>query len=115
MMVLMLIECMLANLGCESVATAATVGDAVALTNGQAFDVAMLDINLYGRKSDPVADALIARGVPFVFCTGNVGYSMRNDLRERPLLSKPYRQSDLATVLTRLLSEPPTVQGGVAA
>jgi hypothetical protein len=38
--------------------------------DARVFDAAMLDVNLNGNKSYPVADALAARGVPFVFSTG---------------------------------------------
>ena len=67
MMILMIIEDMLADLGCESVTAAATVDQALALIDTQVFDAAMLDMNLNGNKSHDVADALAARGVPFVF------------------------------------------------
>ena len=56
MMVLMLIEDMLADLGCESVTVAATVDQALALIDAQVFDAAMLDMNLNGNKSLDVAD-----------------------------------------------------------
>ncbi len=61
MMILMIIEDMLAELGCESVTAAATVGQALALIDAQVFDAAMLDMNLNGNKSHAVADALAAR------------------------------------------------------
>ena len=70
MMILMIIEDMLADLGCESVTAAATVDQALALIDAQVFDAAMLDMNLNGNKSHAVADALVARGVPFIFSTG---------------------------------------------
>jgi len=34
------------------------------------LDAAVLDINLRGEMAYPVADALIERGIPFVFATG---------------------------------------------
>ena len=77
MMILMIIEDMLADLGCESVTAAATVDQALALIDAQVFDAAMLDMNLNGNKSHAVADALAARGVPFVFSTGYSGLDMR--------------------------------------
>ena len=70
MLVLMSIEDMLADLGCESVTAAATVDQAVALIDAQVFDAAMLDMNLNGTKSFPVADKLAELGVPFIFATG---------------------------------------------
>ena len=54
MLVLMNIEDMLADLGCESVTAAATVDQAMALIEAQVFDAAMLDMNLNGTKSFPM-------------------------------------------------------------
>jgi CheY-like chemotaxis protein len=103
MLVLMMAEDMLADLGCESVTTAASVDQALSLIDTQVFDAAMLDVNLDGTKSHSVADALAARGVPFVFATGYSGHDMREPYRDRPVLRKPYRYEDLARVFTRLL------------
>ena len=92
MMVLMIVEDMLADLGCESVTTAATIDQAIALIDAQVFDAATLDINLNGNKSHAVADALVAlvaRGVPFVFSTGYSGRDMGEGYRDRPVLKKP--------------------------
>ena len=104
MMVLMMIEDMLADLGCESVTAAATVDRALALIEAQAFDAAMLDMNLDGIKSHVVADALAARGVPFIFSTGYSGRDMRDGYRDRPVLRKPFRYEELVGILTHLLS-----------
>ena len=100
----MLIEDTLADLGCESVAAAATVDQALAMIEAQVFDAAMLDLNLNGSTSHPVADALAARGVPFVFSTGYTGHDLRSGYRDRPLLRKPFQYEELVEVLTRLLS-----------
>ena len=51
MLVLIMIEDMLADLGCKSVTSAATVDRALSLINEQVFDVAMLDMNLNGNDS----------------------------------------------------------------
>jgi CheY-like chemotaxis protein len=60
MLVLIMIEDMLADLGCKSVTSGATVEKAVALINAQVFDVAILDMNLNRNDSHAVADALAA-------------------------------------------------------
>jgi CheY-like chemotaxis protein len=104
MLILLMIEDMLADLGCESVTAAATIDKALALIEGQAFDAAMLDMNLNGDDSLKVADALTAQGVPFVYCTGNNGPGMRDDPVNTPVLRKPFSVEDLTTILTRLLS-----------
>lgn len=104
MMVLMLIEDMLADLGCEAVSAAATVEQALALIDAQVFDAAMLDRNLNGNKSRDVADALVARGVPFVFSTGYTGRDISDAYSDRPVLKKPFPYEELVEILTRLLS-----------
>jgi CheY-like chemotaxis protein len=104
MLVLLMIEDMLADLGCESVTAAATIDKALALIEGHVFDAAMLDMNLNGYHSLNVADALAARGVPFVYCTGNNGHGMRVDPANTPVLRKPFSFEELTAILTRLLS-----------
>lgn len=102
-LVLMLIEDMLADLGCEAVSTAPSVGKALALVEAQPFDVAMLDMNLGGTTSLPVADALAARSVPFLFATGYDGQSLTDGHRTRPVLRKPFQAHELRQVLAGLL------------
>jgi len=102
-LIVMMIESMLADLGCESVA-AATVAQALALIEGQVFDAAMLDVNLNGTNSRPVADALAARGVPFFFSTGNGGHHTMDSYGDRAILRKPFMYEDLAAIVTGLLT-----------
>lgn len=106
MLILIMIEDMLADLGCKSVTSAATVDKALALIEAQAFDVAVLDVNLDGNDSHPVADALSAHGVPFVYATGNTGHNLRDGYASRPVLKKPFKFEDLVAILTRLKLAP---------
>jgi len=106
MMVLWNIEDVLADLGCTEVSTAATVHQALALIDAQAFDVAMLDVNLDGEPSYAVADALASHGVPFVFSTGFSDPGLGGNYRDRPVLTKPYRDEDLTETLAGLLTNP---------
>ena len=103
MLVLLNVEDMLTDLGCASVSAAANADQALALIAAQPFDAAMVDLNLDGTKSYRVADALAARGVPFVFSTGYSGESLYDDYRDRPVLGKPYSEAQLVETLTRLL------------
>lgn len=103
MLILLMIEDMLADLGCESVTAADTIDQALALIDGQVFDAAMLDLNLNGKNSYAVADALTACGVPFVFSTGNSVHDLRNGYRERAVLRKPFKDEELVEMLIRLL------------
>jgi CheY-like chemotaxis protein len=104
MLIRLTLEDMLSELGCVFVSSAGTVEQALGLIEKQAFDAATLDVNLAGRSSYPVADALAARGVPFAFSTGYDAHSLRDEYRERPILKKPFVYEDLASALARLLS-----------
>lgn len=106
MLVLMETQDMLADLGCDAVVAAATNEQAIAFIGAQHFDAALLDLNLSGVRSYPVADLLAARGVPFAFATGYGGHGLRDVDRERPLLVKPFECDRLEKLLTGLLSAP---------
>jgi CheY-like chemotaxis protein len=95
-------EDMLDALGCQVVASAGTLEEALAAGAAGGFDVAMLDINLNGVASLPVADALKAAGTPFIFTTG-YGAEGSGDHRDVPLVTKPYRLGDLEDALRRAL------------
>jgi hypothetical protein len=66
---------------------AATTDQAIDLINAQVFDAAMLDMNLNGTKNSSVADALAARGVPFIFSTG-YSHNIMEGYPDRPILKK---------------------------
>ncbi|UZK67802.1 response regulator [Sphingomonas sp. M1-B02] len=104
MLVLMHIEAALAELGCSTVLAAANVDQAVGLLSKHNFDLAILDVNLGGEKSYPVADALAKRSIPFAFSTGCGDHGDRTDFEERPVLRKPYVQARLKAVVTQLLT-----------
>jgi len=103
-LVLMMIEGMLSDLGCESITAAATIDKALALIDAQAFDAAMLDMNMNGNPSRQVAKALVARGVPFVYCTGNNNHKLTDVPPDQSVLKKPFKYEQLVEILTRLLS-----------
>jgi CheY-like chemotaxis protein len=103
MMVLMNIENVLADLGCEVVASAATVDRALALVEADRFDLAMLDVNLGGQTSYSVADALALRSIPFAFSTGYGEHGIETRFRDRPVLRKPYSDEELGATLVGLL------------
>ena len=103
MMVAMLIEDMLSDFGCEVIGPAARIDEALKLAGEGRIDVAILDVNLNGQETYPVADALAAIGVPFVFATGYGAGSLREGYRHRPTLQKPFAQRDLVRALALAL------------
>jgi CheY-like chemotaxis protein len=91
---------MLEILGAVIVGPVATVARALALLRETArIDGAVVDINLRGVMAFPVADALIARGVPFVFATGYAKFVIPDLYGTVPVLQKPYDPVELATTL----------------
>lgn len=108
MLVLMNIEMELDDLGCSTVHAAASVAEALVLLGNYRFDAAMIDVNLGGEKSYPVADELLRRGIPFAFSTGYGDHGDRTDLDRWPVLRKPYRRADLVAVFKRLLPDGPS-------
>lgn len=98
-------ETMLRAIGCQVVATVPDFGGALQAANSNDFDVAVLDINLSGTHSYPVAELLIEREVPVIFSTG---YSM-NRLPERfrrvPCVQKPVDPLELENLLLQVLGD----------
>lgn len=102
MMVSMLIEDMLGDLGCEVIGPASRIEDALVLVDSAAIDCAVLDVNLGGQPIFPLADILRERGAPFAFATGYGDAGLREADRGTPVLQKPFREIDLARVLGEL-------------
>jgi CheY-like chemotaxis protein len=104
MMIAMLVEDMLADLGCAVIGPAHGLAAALDLANATAeLDAALLDVNLAGQPVFAVADALRERNVPIIFCTGYGDAGLREADRGAPVLQKPYRAKDLADTLAAAL------------
>jgi len=92
-------------LGVASVDVAASSGQALALLDHAAPDFALLDFNLGGETSEPVARALERRGIPFAFASGysEVEAMTARFARMIAILLKPYRKADLEGLLHKLV------------
>ncbi len=101
--VAMYLEDLLEALGCQTIGPASRLSDGLALAEDNGFDVAILDINLGGERSTPIAEALRARGVPFAFASG-YGAPPEGFGDEVPMIEKPYREAQVAAALDRLLA-----------
>jgi CheY-like chemotaxis protein len=104
MLVSMLLEDMLAGLGCLVVGPAAELDEAMKLAESAEIDLALLDVNLGGKPIFPVADALKARGVPFAFASGYGEAGLTDSHRGAAVIQKPFREGDLAQALNGLVA-----------
>ncbi|WP_300577761.1 response regulator [Phenylobacterium sp.] len=102
MMVSMLIEDMLSDLGCKVIGPASRLEEAIALVESSELDCAVLDVNLGGQPIFPLADILREKGAPFAFATGYGDAGLRDVDKGTPVLQKPFRESDLARILGEL-------------
>lgn len=101
MMIAFMIEDMLAELGHEVVALAMRLPEALEAARRPDIDLAILDVNLDGLRSFPVADILIQRAIPFAFVTGYGAAGLDEGYRNRPVLAKPFLSADLRRLLAQ--------------
>lgn len=103
-LVALLLEDQLERLGCRIGPTAATLAEAMDAVAAESFDIAVLDVNLSGEKSFPVAAVLKARGTPFLFATGFGEAGIDPAFADAPVLQKPYTEVQLGCALLAALS-----------
>ena len=105
MLVAMMREDILGDLGCTVVGPASRIAEALALARTVAIDGAFLDVNVAGERVFPVAAALAERQVPFIFVSGYSENVLEAPFAGRPALKKPFPPSAIAEVLKRCLTE----------
>lgn len=104
-LVLFSLEDVLADLGCEVVAQAMRLDQAVATASKLGpVDVAILDVNIGGKPVFPVAEILKERGVPMVFATGYGREGLPPEWQDHAVIVKPYSLEDIERALTPLLA-----------
>lgn len=81
-----------------------TVTDALSAIDTLTFDVALLDGNLFGESSQPVAEKLEKNKIPFVVVTGYSSGQIGDWLRNVPRVSKPFDRTELMSVVAKLLA-----------
>lgn len=99
--ILLLLEDMLASLGCHVVATASTLQAAIQTAAECEVDVAVLDINLAEQRVFPAAQLLRARNIPIVFCTGYGQSGIDPEWHACQVLEKPYLEDQLAHAIIK--------------
>jgi DNA-binding response OmpR family regulator len=93
------LEDMLRDLGCVVAGTAARLDDAMQMARTSDFDVALLDVNINGKRIDPVAEAVRERGTPIIYVTG-YGKTAASGF----VLEKPHNAADLERTLNSALA-----------
>ena len=103
-LVSLVLEDMLAELGHRMIGPVSDLTSAVAAAQRESMDVALLDLNLNGLESYPVAAALTARGIPFLFATGYGRQGLREPYLNASTLKKPFEQGELESALADVLA-----------
>jgi CheY-like chemotaxis protein len=102
-LITMLFEDILEDLACQVVGPAMNVRQALELAQSAEIDVAILDVNLGGESSFPVAALLRSREVPLVFSSGYGSQGLPPEWQDRPTLPKPFTSDEVADMLSRLV------------
>lgn len=99
------LEDIVTHLGYDLAGSATSLDEAMdKLRGGQKPDIALLDLNLNGSPSDPIADYLIAENVPILFVSGYGRKGLAPRFSDCHVLQKPYDETKLAHALERLMS-----------
>lgn len=74
----------------------------IALAEVEPLDVAVLDVNLEGATSYPIADRLAARDIPYLFVTGYDEWALPQIYRGIPRVTKPFPTHQVLTMIAQL-------------
>jgi DNA-binding response OmpR family regulator len=110
----LMIEAILADCGHEPVGPVHDLAEAVAVLGTRGVDAALLDLGLPDGLSVPVAEMLGRLRIPFGIVTGFSTEFAARLLPGRPILAKPFRETDLARLVSRLLAEADTPAAQIA-
>jgi PAS domain S-box-containing protein len=97
------LETGLSEAGAEVIGPAYELEEAMALLD-RPIDAAVLDANLNGQSVMPVAEALAARKIPFVFATGYGEAGGAPGGFDAPVIRKPYDVTQVAAAVAELLA-----------
>jgi DNA-binding response OmpR family regulator len=102
MTIALLMEDMVVDLGHRAAGLAMRLPQAMQLAETADLDLAILDVNLDGRLSFPVAEVLTRRGVPFLFATGYGSGGIEAPYRDRVVIKKPFSLEELGRAIDRV-------------
>lgn len=101
----MTLEDMLEELGCTLAGSAGSIDEGTRLAHSVDADVAILDVNVNGERSEAVAAILKGRAIPYLFATG-YGASAAGEGENAPVVSKPYDMKALERAMIASLGTP---------
>ncbi|SFH64691.1 CheY chemotaxis protein or a CheY-like REC (receiver) domain [Bradyrhizobium sp. Gha] len=104
----MMIADMATDLGHRIAAEIGDVKGALKHAAQTSFDVAILDVQLLDGSSEPIADLLTARNIPFAFASGYGSGGLPERFKDRPILRKPFEAAELQRCIEELLSSQKT-------
>jgi CheY-like chemotaxis protein len=104
-LIAMLIEDMLSDLGCDVVGPAYRLNEALELARASEIDCAILDLNLEGKPTYPVAAVLRERNIPFVFASGYAMSQSNPEFNQVPVLQKPFNAGDIAAAIESMTKD----------
>src|ERR1700744_970759 len=99
MLVALLIEDFMAELGCSTGGPCGSVATALDTIRTEMFDLAVLDVNLAGEMVYPVAEVLTERHIPFLFLSGYGDEAIPPGHSNWRVCAKPFRGDDLASMM----------------
>jgi len=99
LMIRMLLDGMLSELGHTVTAEAGAIDEALTLARQADFDVAVLDVNLNNQPITPVVEVLVERGLPFIFASGYGQRGVPEAYQASPTLQKPFQAEALARAI----------------
>jgi len=94
--------CLLREAGHAVVGPCATVREAISLVEDTAIEAALLDIELRGEKSFPVAERLLARNIPFAFLSGHASDDLPPHMQGQRMLAKPVESAALLATVEKM-------------
>jgi DNA-binding response OmpR family regulator len=103
-LIAMLVEAWIVDMGHEPVGPAHSLAEAEALLDDE-FDAAIVDLTLGGESGRPIAEALAARGSPFVYATGQSQTQLDDLPPSSGVLLKPFSFEAFEAALQAMLHD----------
>jgi CheY-like chemotaxis protein len=99
MIVAMMMEDIVRELGVHEVQICPDVAAALEFLGTTRIDFAVLDLKVRDGDTMQVADALAAKGIPFIFSSGSDSGALDDRHAARPLIAKPFHEDDFKLII----------------